>query len=681
MMDEGRYGRWMQYLVIGASAFLLLLLGLSLRLDQRASTWKTYQQEYAAILEAETAAGVADHPTLETGIYQVELPQLGTTDRCISCHLGLEEDREPPLEQPHSAHPGGHLLHHPMGVYGCTVCHGGQGEALGQKEAFARDAEVHWAHPLLEQPYLQSSCGKCHLTLFSSPPSDTDGMEMLLGGKELFAREGCLGCHQARGVGGILGPDLTAQGEKTHKEYSFRNVAGEQSVSNWLKEHFRDPEMVSPGSRMLKIDLPEEDLDALATLVMGLSNPDFPVHYYSLATLGEFKGQREKLEGATAYGYLCAACHGKEGEGKDYEAYASGVAAIGNVDFLRVASKEFIRFTMDKGRSGRQMSTWAPEVSGISDGELSELARFVDTRLERPLPELQGIRASAISGAELYGQKCETCHGEDGKGGLAVSLKQKGLLARADHDFLLRTIFRGRDNTAMPAWWNLEDGEIADLLALMTSWRFELTGSSALRLPSGRNLQKGDPGQGEMSFRFLCFRCHGSFGEGDTGPAIINRSFLAAASDTFLYETISKGREGTAMFGWLSDISAKERIGEQDIANVIAWMRREAEARPQYLHPGSNPGQSTEGERLYRQLCLECHGTGGEGDKAPALNRQEFLSAATNGYLYATITLGRTVTKMPAWGYGDPEHRVLTKDERDDLVAYLRSMQRIQISY
>ena len=122
-------------------------------------------------------------------------------------------------------------------------------------------------------------------------------MEVFLRGKTIFSQEGCLGCHQARGVGGILGPDLTEQGEKTKHEYSFQNISGEQSVSNWLKEHFSDPEMVSPGSQMLRINLEENELEALATFVMGLSKPDIPFDYFTMATLNEFKGIRKYMKG------------------------------------------------------------------------------------------------------------------------------------------------------------------------------------------------------------------------------------------------------------------------------------------------------------------------------------------------------------------------------------------------
>ncbi|MGB2959613.1 MAG: cytochrome c, partial [Bacteroidota bacterium] len=76
------------------------------------------------------------------------------------------------------------------------------------------------------------------------------------------------------------------------------------------------------------------------------------------------------------------------------------------------------------------------------------------------------------------------------------------------------------------------------------------------------------------------------------------------------------------------------------------------------------------------ELCSSCHGKAGEGIKAPALNSQEFLSGATNGYLLATVTLGRRGTAMPSWGRGTEEYRRLTAAERLDIVAHLRTWQR-----
>ena len=100
-----------------------------------------------------------------------------------------------------------------------------------------------------------------------------------------------------------------------------------------------------------------------------------------------------------------------------------------------------------------------------------------------------------------------------------------------------------------------------------------------------------------------------------------------------------------------------------------------------YVYQGSNPGQSEEGSLIYNERCSACHGSAGEGIKAPALNNQEFLSAASNGYLMATVTLGRKGTAMPSWGYGGKEYPALTAEERQDVVSYIRSWQRIRIKF
>jgi cytochrome c oxidase cbb3-type subunit 3 len=135
------------------------------------------------------------------------------------------------------------------------------------------------------------------------------------------------------------------------------------------------------------------------------------------------------------------------------------------------------------------------------------------------------------------------------------------------------------------------------------------------------------------------------------------------------------------MFGWSSDVYNQEQLDPGDISNIIGYMRKESGAELSYVYPGSNPGDSEAGKALFAKHCTECHGKAGEGQKAPALNNQEFLSAASNGFLLATITIGRSGTEMPSWAYGSAEHPVLSGKERVDLVAYLRTYQRIRIKY
>ena len=680
-MDEQRYRRRVEWTVAVGAGLLFILVLLSWVGEGAGKEWRNAQREFTALLK-EGAHDMEETGTerLDKGIIQVAVPALNRVDRCPSCHLGMDDPRMAGIPLPHGMHPGEFLTDHPVQQYGCTICHGGQGRALTGEDAHGRLEKVHWPRPLLDQPYIQSSCGKCHLAIFKDDSGDAGevvpGMEEFLRGKMVFSREGCLGCHQARGLGGILGPDLTEQGEKTKHEYSFQHVRGEQTVSNWLKEHFRDPEMVSPGSQMLAVNLEEEQLDALATFVMGLAKPEIPFDYFTMSTLQELKGIRDPLNGSTGFGYLCAACHGKQGEGKDYRTYKTGIPAIGNPDFLRVASMDFLRFTLDKGRSLKQMGSWTYDISGLHASELEGIATHL-----KEMPEKTGADAVSLAsgnaerGGRLYNQYCTCCHGEEGSGGIGVALNQAGFLSRASDRFILGTLLRGRGNTAMPSWANLDPENLADLVSYLQTWRNRVPNSAPLEI-NGSDLEEG-----ALKFHFLCSRCHGEFGEGETGPAIINRDFLAVADDRFLYETIAEGRVHTAMFGWSTDVYNQEQLNSTDIANIIAFMRASSVKPLTYVYQGSNPGRNEEGAGIFRDRCAECHGSSGEGIKAPALNNQEFLSAASNGYLMATITLGRKGTAMPSWGYGQEGYTALSATEREDVVSYIRSWQRIRIKF
>ena len=225
----------------------------------------------------------------------------------------------------------------------------------------------------------------------------------------------------------------------------------------------------------------------------------------------------------------------------------------------------------------------------------------------------------------------------------------------------------------MPAWTNYNPRDIADLIRFLRGWGSGPHDDPAIQLP------QGDSVNGDLQFHYLCSRCHGDFGEGNTGPAILTRDFQNIASDRFLYETISGGRTHTAMFGWSTDVQGAGRLGRQDISDIISYMRQVSASERDYIYQGRNPGNAESGAQIFSGNCAQCHGENGEGTYAPALNNQELLSAATNGYLLATISLGREGTKMPSWGKGSEEYPSLSSSQRKDLAAYIRSWQRFRI--
>jgi mono/diheme cytochrome c family protein len=688
-MDEERYIRRFRWATLVSGSVLVLLLVTAWVRETFTADWKKYQKEYRQLALERSAEEEETSLEPSTRIYQVSPTGLNRTDRCITCHLGIENPFMAGTPQPHTMHPGNYITDHPVEKFGCTVCHGGQGRAVDRVLAFGEDPSVHWDFPLLHPPYIESSCGKCHLAIFSGQAA-LEGTGTFLHGKEVFSREGCLGCHRARGVGGIIGPDLTGQGEKTKHEYSFTNIRGEQTISNWLKEHFRDPEMVSPGSDMLKLDLPEEELEALATFTMGLAKPDISYDYLAVEALQEFRGMRAELSPARTWSMTCSSCHGKEGKGKDYETYRTGVPSLWNYDFIRVAPDELIEFTLNHGRGARQMASWLPLYSGLKESEIDSLVWMLDRKFapgitfgevsgilkypERGQPERrQSGRSQPESGRQIYLRDCAFCHGENGGGDIGLPLNNTGFLSAASDRFIYNTIIYGRNMAGMPAWSGYSVEDIAGLIRYIRHWGPGHREDREIELPHG------DPRKGDLQYHYLCSRCHGEFGEGNTGPAILTRDFQSLASDRFLFETISGGRSHTAMFGWSTQVQGAGRLNRQGISDIIAYMRQYAAGERDYIYQGSNPGNSAAGKELFTRHCARCHGENGQGTSAPALNNQEFLSAASNGYLVATISIGRQGTRMPYWGRGSENYPALSSGERRDIAAYVRSWQRFRI--
>ncbi|HVA18263.1 MAG TPA: hypothetical protein VMV59_11195, partial [Candidatus Dormibacteraeota bacterium] len=87
---------------------------------------------------------------------------VGLTDRCQSCHVGMDPTFVPPAltltkadlglqkskNAPFSSHPDQQLLvWHPLDKFGCSPCHGGNGRALDTVE-MAHGRYEHWLWPL-----------------------------------------------------------------------------------------------------------------------------------------------------------------------------------------------------------------------------------------------------------------------------------------------------------------------------------------------------------------------------------------------------------------------------------------------------------------------------------------------------------------------------------------------------
>jgi len=619
--------------------------------------WKKNQKAYQQVLRQK---GVSSNLSQsDFGIKEIEIKDVNHIDRCITCHVTVGQATMDSLPLPFSQHPQEIINRHDLASFGCTLCHNGSGRALRREETCDRNNQPQW------RP-IESHCAHCHLAVFDSSSAYTS-MPTISVGLKTFKNSGCLGCHKLRGIGGPFGPDLTAEGTKLLKGYDFKHIVEEKTLLNWHYEHLTDPGKISAGSIMPKFSFSPSVQSDIITLILGFSEPILPLHYYDLNVVKEFKRKREKFDGISTYQLLCLACHGESGDGRDYKTNIFGVPALANPDFQAVSSLDLISFMINEGRGDRYMPAWRSRHSGLMEDELLSLIKYVrQWRKEAPaLNDVLNARHNINEGKELYLHYCATCHRKDRSGGIGPNLANASFSSLATDNFLYMTLIKGRANTAMPAWSRFEASSLKSLIRFLQPAPVKLANRPLF--PD----YKGDINKGSLLFHYQCSRCHGSDGEGGIGPAILNRDFLEAVDDDFIIMTVKQGRSHTPMF--------RVKLSDSELTDLLLYMKSQKNNVDLYLNPGPSKGNPDRGEELFRQICAECHGENGEGIRAPQLNNQEFLNAATNGYLLATLTLGRSGTPMPSWGLADRKRVILTMRERHNIVSYIRKWQTLSI--
>ena len=548
-------------LLLGASLATLLLLFVAAFRENYWREWRRVQRAYRVELPAQQAAD------FDVQLRQVYAPALKVTDRCISCHVGMAPGETGIKGKPEFAsHPD--VGHDPL-QYGCVVCHGGQGRATDKADAHG--TAPHWPEPMLPQRYAYAGCGSCHthlavpnLTLVARgralferndcfachsldkrggtlrpggaqgvagpdlsrvggagvdrqwyekhlahrsaatdgawrsafgelAPEDRQALDVFLSSrvgapglveaKAEFHTLGCRGCHKVGGVGGDDGPDLTREGEKDPQRLDYSRVPGEKTLASWLVEHFRAPAQVMPGSQMPVLGLSNQQIDALTLYLLSLRRSDYPEAFWPKDRIrAERFAEREfTTDGATLFGTFCAACHGPHGEGMRYPGITA-FPAIGNPDFLAVASDRFLAATVTHGRPGRRMPAWGEKEGGLRPAEIAAVVAHVRTLgngIASPVETepRRWVKGDAKAGARLFADTCASCHGPNGEGREGPALHNQGLLSNATDRYLVETINRGRRGTSMPSFAAaatthrlLSDEEIESIVTFIRSW-------------------------------------------------------------------------------------------------------------------------------------------------------------------------------------------------------------------
>lgn len=171
-----------------------------------------------------------------------------------------------------------------------------------------------------------------------------------------------------------------------------------------------------------------------------------------------------------------------------------------------------------------------------------------------------------------------------------------------------------------------------------------------------------------------CALCHGKDREGyaaDFAPSLRSHALMATtqkprSSYNYLHHTIAYGRTGTAMAPYAKTQGGP--LDDDEIDLLIQWFYElSGVKKPIELLAKPVVGNVALGKVLYVKHCATCHGTKGEGVRAPALANPMLLATASDAFLHYTISEGRDSTPMPSFKDS------LSKVEINALTAYIRS--------
>jgi len=256
---------------------------------------------------------------IEDDMIYMNVPKV---DRCMTCHMGIDQKGFEDAPQPYTTHPNLELYlgansPHPMNEYGCTGCHAGRGRGTDfissahspdNEEMAARWEEElnwhpfhHWDTPMLPMKYVEASCLKCHAG--SIPVQASPKLAL---GMTIVEKGGCFGCHQIDGFESTPkpGPGLRKIATKTTKEFAFKWIYEPRSFreNTWMPHFFKQLNSQDSES-LIRTD---QEIHAIVTYLFNRST--------------EFKMERLPNKGNADNGRMlvnslgCLGCHVTEGE-------------------------------------------------------------------------------------------------------------------------------------------------------------------------------------------------------------------------------------------------------------------------------------------------------------------------------------------------------------------------------
>ncbi|MDO8303469.1 MAG: c-type cytochrome [Sedimentisphaerales bacterium] len=309
------------------------------------------------------------------------------------------------------------------------------------------------------------------------------------------------------------------------------------------------------------------------------------------------------------------------------------------------------------------------------------------------------------SGKMLFEAKgCRACHKLNGRGGsLGPALDNEGLRVRgqlpmvhvtgvhtlpqwlAEHFDNPQKIVAG--SKMVPPQLSREENESLSIYILSLQNR-DLPKSyiTAEKHQEYFKAVRPDPASGEELYATFCAACHdtGKFGRYDKFfgkfiPAVRGTSFVQTASSSYVDAMIRFGRPGTIMPAWGS---AAGGLNEAEIVKLRTYflsspVDSEDTLSGEILATANNPkfaasGDVSHGGEIFAKHCAACHAPMGGGRLGPSIINSTFQKNAADGFLYATIAMGRRNTAMPA--FLAPGRGGFTESDIADVIVFIRSL-------
>jgi mono/diheme cytochrome c family protein len=382
------------------SPIFLLLCVVAIR-SEETKPWMRYQEEFrdlyvkratAKLHDAEARKDAAEtarwqhviddatHAQPEVG--QIYLDDLKVTDRCTTCHRGIDNPLFQDAPQPFRTHPGDLLRTHDVTRFGCTPCHDGQGVATTVDGAHGHEA--NWLTPMLPAAYTYASCARCHEVTHGLA-----GAERASRGADLFMEKGCYACHDVKGLSyqPKFGPPLTPVKSKL------------KDMPRWVYAWVKDPAHVSPDTMMPKFKLDDDELGKIVAFLQTLPAPK-PSPPLVLDGASAAEGERLFTERG------CRGCHGVKAEEHSVSPRVPNLAGIGS----KVTPEWLDRWIADP--KAYNPDTAMPKVE-LTDPERHNLVAYLETLTRaEPLPPPPDLsRFSAEDGKQLVKRyECFGCH-------------------------------------------------------------------------------------------------------------------------------------------------------------------------------------------------------------------------------------------------------------------------------